>query len=91
MYDEKKVMEETYEPHLTDEVIIANWIALDQIDTYADTNSAIQDYFTQQQAQFVVGQTDIDNDADWQAYVDGLYALGLEKWLKTQGITSITE
>ena len=34
---------------------------------------------------------DIDNDADWQAYVDGMYSLGLEDWAATQGIEEIAK
>ena len=34
---------------------------------------------------------DIDNDADWQAYVDGMYSLGLEDWVATQGIEEIAK
>ncbi len=45
----------------------------------------------QQQAQFVCGELDIDNDADWQAYVDGMYSLGLEDWVATQGIEEIAK
>ena len=54
---------------------------MDKIDTFSDTNTAIKDFFEQQQAQFVCGELDIDNDADWQAYVDGMYSLGLEDWV----------
>ena len=37
------------------------------------------------------GELDIDNDADWQAYVDGMYSLGLEDWVATQGIEEIAK
>ena len=33
-------------------------------------------------AKFIMGTTDIDNDADWQAYLDGLDALGLPRYLE---------
>ena len=91
MYDEKKATEEAYEANLTKEIIPSYWIDLDKIDTFSDTNTAIKDFFEQQQAQFVCGELDIDNDADWQAYVDGMYSLGLEDWVATQGIEEIAK
>ena len=61
MYDEKKATEEAYEANLTKEIIPSYWIDLDKIDTFSDTNTAIKDFFEQQQAQFVCGELDIDN------------------------------
>lgn len=90
-YDEKAVVEEVYEPNLTSGIIEENWISLDSIDLYADISTAITDYFEQQQALFVAGEQDIDDDATWQAYVDGMYALGLEDWLSIQGVDTIAE
>ena len=90
-YDEKKVVEETYEPNLTKNILSSFWIAQDKIDAYADTASAIKDYFEQQQALFVSGQLDVEDDAVWQNYVDGLYALGLEDYLEIRGIGKIAE
>ncbi len=91
LYDEKKAMEQTYEANLTKEVIPTNWIALDDIDRYSDISTALNDYFNQQQALFVTGEQDINDDAQWQAYVDGLYALGLKDWVKMRGIDTIAE
>ncbi len=91
LYDEKKAMETTYEPNLTKAVIPSNWIALDDIDRYSDISTALTDYFNQQQALFVTGEQDINDDAQWQAYVDGLKALGLEDWVKMRGIDTIAE
>lgn len=36
---------------------------MDSIDTYADISTAIKDYFEQQQAMFVAGEQDINDDA----------------------------
>lgn len=91
VYDEKGTLEETYEPYLTEEVIPKFWIPLDQVDRYSDIATAIQDYFNQQQAMFVSGEMDVDDDATWQAYVDGYYALGLEDWLSVHGIETVLE
>ena len=90
-YNEKKVMEDTYEPYLTKTTIPSFWIPLDKIDRYSDIASALTDYFNQRQAMFISGVMDIDDDAQWQSYVDGLYALGLEDWMDVRGIEKVVE
>lgn len=89
--NEKKVMEDTYEPYLTKTTIPSFWIPLDKIDRYSDIASALTDYFNQRQAMFISGEMDIDDDAQWQSYVDGLYALGLEDWMDVRGIEKVVE
>jgi putative aldouronate transport system substrate-binding protein len=76
---------------LTKEVIPTNWIALDDIDRYSDISTALKDYFNQQQALFVTGELDVNDDSQWKEYVDGLYSLGLEDWAKMRGIDTIAE
>lgn len=66
-YNEKKVMEDTYEPYLTKTTIPSFWIPLDKIDRYSDIASALTDYFNQRQAMFISGEMDIDDDAQWRA------------------------
>ena len=90
-YNEKKVMEDTYEPYLTKTTIPSFWIPLDKIDRYSDIASALNDYFNQRQAMFISGEMDIDDDTQWQSYVDGLYALGLEDWMDVRGIEKVVE
>ncbi|MBU5670355.1 extracellular solute-binding protein [Paenibacillus brevis] len=90
-YKEKDVMQETYEPYLTKGIIANPWIGLDDVDRYADISTALQDYFTQQQALFVTGELDINNDAQWEDYVKGLNSLGLEDWMKIRGIETIAK
>ena len=90
-YNEKNVMEDTYEPYLTKTTIPSFWIPLDKIDRYSDIASALTDYFNQRQAMFISGEMDIDDDAQWQSYVDGLYALGLEDWMDVRGIEKVVE
>lgn len=89
--NEKKVMEDTYEPYLTKTTIPSFWIPLDKIDRYSDIASALTDYFNQRQAMFISGEMDIDDDAQWKSYVDGLYALGLEDWMDVRGIEKVVE
>ena len=90
-YDEKEVVEQTYEADLTENVIPSFWVDMDKVDEYSDISTAILDYFEQQQAMFVTGELDVEDDAAWQAYVDGIKALGLENWLSMQGIENIAE
>lgn len=91
MYDEKKATEAAYEPYLTKEIVPSFWIPTDKIDRYSDIATALNDYFNQQQAMFVSGELDVDDDTQWQAYVDGLYSLGLEDWLEVRSVEKIAE
>lgn len=91
LYDEKKATEAKYLPNLTDDVIPSFWIPQDKIDSYSDSASAITDFFNQRQAQFISGELDVDDDATWQSYVDGLKALGLDGWLEVRGVETIAE
>lgn len=91
IYDEHKVLEETYEPYLTKEVRPSFWVDLDSADTYADNATAITDYYTQQQAMFISGVLNVDDDATWNEYVNGIKSLGLEEWLSIRGIQTILE
>ena len=40
---------------------------------------------------FVSGELDIDDDTQWQNYIDGLYALGLEDWMEVRGVEKVAE
>ncbi len=91
LYDEKKATEAAYEPYLTKEIVPSFWIPTDKIDRYSDIATALNDYFNQQQAMFVSGELDVDDDTQWQAYVDGLYSLGLEDWLEVRSVEKIAE
>lgn len=67
------------------------WVDQDSVEIYSEYKTAIDDYFRQQQALFVSGEQDIDDDAAWQAYKDGYEGLGLSKYLEIRGITKIIE
>lgn len=91
IYDEKKATEEAYEPYLTKDIIPSFWIPTDSVDRYADISKAITDYFNQQQAMFVAGELDVDDDAQWQSYVEGMKSMGLDDWLEVRGVEKIAE
>ena len=48
----------------------------------SELNTVIGEYVRSSYASFIMGKTDIDSDADWQAYLDGLEALGLTHYLE---------
>ena len=58
---------------------------------YSEYATAIQDFFESQQALFISGEQDIDDDATWQAYVDGLESLGLSEYLRMKGVETVLE
>ena len=87
LFNEKKAMEEFYEPYLTEHIIESAWVDMDSVEIYSEYATAIRDYFRQNQAQFIAGELDVDDDATWQAYCDGYKGLGLDKYLEIRGIT----
>lgn len=91
LYDEKKAVEELYEPNLTEGVIESPWIEMDSVEIYSEYASAIQDYFDQQQALFISGEKDVDDDAVWEAYKKGYEGLGLSEYLRIKGIETVVE
>ncbi len=54
----------------------------DLLAEYSELNTTIGEYVRASYASFILGKTDIDNDADWQAYLDGLEDLGLTRYLE---------
>lgn len=49
---------------------------------YSELKTTIGEFIRAEYAKFIMGTTDIDNDSDWQAYLDGLNALGLPRYLE---------
>ncbi len=91
LYDEKKAVEQYYEQWLTEDIVEPIWVDQDSVEIYSEYKTAIDDYFRQQQALFISGEQDIDDDAAWQAYKDGYEGLGLSKYLEIRGVTKIIE
>lgn len=78
-YDEKAVVDELYEPYLT-EAIPDYWVSVEDTTRMADISTAIKDYIVQKQAQWISGQSDID--AEWDDYCAQLEKLGLEELIE---------
>lgn len=75
VYDEKKPVDELYEPYLT-EAIPDAWVSVEDTTRMADISTAIKEYIVQKQAQWISGQSDID--AEWDDYCAQLEKLGLQ-------------
>jgi len=77
-----------YEPFRPDDSILFPaeklWPDPDTSAELADLQTNISNYITQAQAEFVTGQRDIDDDAAWQAYLDDLDGLGVDRYLELQ-------
>ncbi|WP_334148627.1 extracellular solute-binding protein [Microbacterium sp.] len=77
-----------YEPFAPDESILFPaeklWPNPDTSAELAELQTNIATYITQAQAEFVTGQRDINDDAAWQAYIDDLNGLGVERYLELQ-------
>ena len=91
LYDEKKNLEETYEPYLTKDVIPSFWVQPDMVEEYSEIAQSINDYFNEQQALFISGEQDVDDDSVWETYCSGLEAMGLSTYLEVRGVTEILE
>jgi putative aldouronate transport system substrate-binding protein len=60
------------------------WVEPDQAGEFATLQTNIENHVAQSSLQFVTGQQDIDDDAAWNAYLDGLRSLGLDRYLEIQ-------
>ncbi|NAZ84150.1 ABC transporter substrate-binding protein [Kineococcus sp. R8] len=60
------------------------WIDPAEAGEFAELKTNIENYVSQNSAQFVTGQKDPSDDAQWTAYVEGLEALGLPRYLELQ-------
>lgn len=91
LYDEKKALEEGYEPFLTKETIDKFWVSLEDVDEYSELTNAISNYYREQKARFISGELDIDDDAHWNSYVSYMKSIGLEEWVKMRSVETIVE
>ena len=62
-----------------DEVVIKIVYTEEQIDEIADINTTINTYVLEAATRFVLG--DLDIEKDWDAYLNELNAMGLERYL----------
>ena len=55
---------------------------LDLATEFSELDTLINDYITTSINEFVLGVRDIDSDADWQAYINTLEAMGYERYIE---------
>lgn len=76
-----EVTKEYYMPYGY-EVVPPITIPQEDIDEYSVISVDLKTYREEAMASFLLGDTDIDNDADWESYKQGLYDIGLERYLE---------
>ena len=51
------------------------------VQAVSDYSTLIGDYIKTMDTQFIMGQLDIHNDDEWQAYLDTLDSMGLQDYI----------
>ena len=64
------------------EVVPAVSIPGDLLDEYNLMDVDLNTYLKEAMASFLIGETDINSDGDWEDYKQGLYAIGLERYME---------
>lgn len=59
------------------------WFTDDQSEVVNDIESALISYVNEMRAAFITGTIDIEDDAQWEAYLEELEIMGMEDWVKT--------
>lgn len=87
VYNETKYRDELYMPYLTEKCIPDTWPDMENMDELSELQTSITDYITQCQAKWISGQADIETG--WDAYLEQLDKLGLDRYLELKGATKI--
>ncbi len=58
------------------------WVANEDASELSTLQTNIESYVATSTAEFVTGVRDPNNDGDWQAYLDGLAGLGVDRYLE---------
>lgn len=76
-------LEKVYEGQLVNDKVFPSTFIFSEEALYdiALWQTDIDNYVNQSEAEFVMGQRNINDDAQWQAYIDHLNGLGLADWL----------
>lgn len=83
LFSAAKVYEPFYVWHNIPDVV---WNSDPDIDSArSDYQVSFNEYIAATDTAFVLGNLDIDSDADWQSYLDTLNSMGLEKYIETLG------
>ncbi len=63
-----------------DELVRTLAYTAEENEVVSEVRSPVREYVASQRALFVSGALDPNNDADWQAYLDGIEQQGLSRW-----------
>ncbi len=80
IFKEKDNVSRVYKDNLAEHRVPSYWATAEQSAKLSDYQTAIQDYITEQTAQWIAGQGDVD--ADWAAYEAQLEKLKLEEYVQ---------
>ncbi|MGI5894053.1 MAG: hypothetical protein ACOX6P_05595 [Candidatus Merdivicinus sp.] len=81
LYSAAKIYEPYYVWHNIPDVV---WNSdADIANAKADYQVSFNEYIAATDTAFVLGNLDIDNDADWQNYLDTLNSMGLDQYIET--------
>lgn len=81
LYSAAKIYEPYYVWHNIPDIVWNN--DADISNAKADYQVSFNEYIAATDTAFVLGNMDIDNDADWQNYLDTLNGMGLEQYIET--------
>lgn len=74
---------EKYEPYYVKHNIPSVvWASEDVITAESEYSTLINEYILTANTEFVMGRKDINNDADWQEYLDTLDSMGLQEYIE---------
>ncbi len=79
-YKEKENVDAVYGPYLAEHPIPKYWATAEDSAKMSDYKTAIEDYVTEQTAQWIAGQGDVD--ADWDGYIQQLDKLKLNEYVE---------
>lgn len=71
-----------YEPHYTQDIAPVNiYISADKAKEYSDIKTAIYEYMYECTARFITGDMNINDDGQWDSYVNELEKMGLSSYI----------
>lgn len=81
--DYGKIRDDLYEPYMTEKTLPDTWPDEDVIAEMADLQVAISEYLKSCQAQWIAGESDVEED--WDGFKEALNDMGLERYLELKG------
>lgn len=79
LYD---ITKEHYEPHFPEEVMKPFFMTVEEAEEYAEYNYLVESFVEESNAKFILGSSDINDDAEWEKYLAELNNMGLERYIE---------